>query len=145
MEEEKIKNAGKVLYMTGYSDDSNETVVYALDMPVSVAVHIEMDGSVLIQFRERQEHGHWRTVCQTGVVPDIAPPADFANLKNELDLDENIAKTVAGWVTIFMREGTFCTDSSKMTFVSFFDLRDIADRLQKNLEEVYEKYKKSGC
>lgn len=142
MTEEKIKNVGNVLYITGYGNDSNETTVYALTMPVNITAHIDIDGSALVQFKGKQDDGLWQTVCQTGVVPDVEPPSDFEKVKKELE--EAVAKTVAGWITVYMRDGIFCTDKGKMTFSCQFDLRDVMVRLQKNLEEVYAKYKGGG-
>lgn len=139
--DDKITN-NKVLYISGYGNDSNETVVYALTMPVCIIAHVDDDGTAAIEFWEKTGIDEEQLVCRTNIIPDVEPPADFAELKYKLDLDGNVAKTVAGWVSIFMREGIFCTDSCKETFVHFFDLRDIAARLEKNLEEVYEKYKK---
>ena len=138
--EQKTEN-GKILYISAYGNDENETIVYALNMPVSVSTFIGDDGSASIEFREKTERDNWRLVCQTGVIPDVEPPTRFSALKHEKGLEESVSKTVAGWITIFMRDGVFCTDSKKQTFVYNFDLRDIAERLQKNLEEVYQRYK----
>lgn len=141
MKEDKTINDGKVLYISGYGEDSNETVVYALNMPVSVTVHIENNGSGIVEFREKTEKDNWKLVCQTGFIPDATPPVRMGDFDKDYNLEDNISKTVAGWITVFMRDGVFCTDSKKQTFVYSFDLRDIAERLQKNLEEVYQRYK----
>lgn len=137
--EQKIEN-GKILYISGYGRSENETIVYALTMPVSVTTIIDDDGSAWVEFREKTEQDNWQVVCQTGVIPDVAPPARWNELKHEKDVENAISKTVAGWISIFMRDGVFCTDAQKLTFLSSFDLRDVAKRLQKDLEELYRKY-----
>lgn len=138
--EQKIEN-GKILYISGYGRSENETIVYALTMPVSVTTIIDDDGSAWVEFREKTEQDNWQVVCQTGIIPDVAPPARWNELKHEKDVENAISKTVAGWISIFMRDGLFCTDGEKQTFVSFLDLRDIAERLRKNIDDVYNKYR----
>lgn len=144
MEKSQSLETGKILYISEYGADSNETILHAVNMPVIIRVYLDKDGTVLLEFCEKTDGDGVRFVCQTNVVPSVAPPVRLRDLDYEISLEENIAKTVAGWIAIYMRDGVFCTDSNKETFVRSFDLRDIADRLQKNLEEVYEKYKKSG-
>ena len=65
------------------------------------------------------------------------------DFEKDYSLEDNIGKTVAGWISIYMRDGVFCTDSKKLTFVSYLDLRDIAARVEKNLEDVYNKYRET--
>ena len=77
MKEDKTINDGKVLYISGYGEDSNETVVYALNMPVSVTVHLENNGSGIVEFREKTEKDNWKLVCQTGFIPDATQPVDI--------------------------------------------------------------------
>lgn len=141
MDNEQRTGNGKILYISEYGNDENETIVHALDMPVSVTTFIGDDGSACIEFREKTELENWRLVCQTGVIPDVEPPVQFDRLKKEKGIEEAVSKTVAGWISIFMRDGEFCTDPEKLTFVHTFDLRDVAVRVQKNLEEVYQKYR----
>ena len=64
MKEDKTINDGKVLYISGYGEDSNETVVYALNMPVSVTVYIDNNGSGIVEFKgevfsQRRTEHHW--------------------------------------------------------------------------------------
>lgn len=141
MNNEKKNNDGKVLYISGYGEDSNESVVYALNMPVSVTVHLENNGSGIVEFREKTEKDNWKLICQTGFIPDATPPVRMSDFEKDYNLEENIAKTVAEWISVYMRTGMFCTDSKKLTFLSCFDLRDIAARLEKNMEDVYNKYR----
>lgn len=143
MKEDKTINDGKVLYISGYGLDSNETVVYALNMPVSVTVCLENNGSGIVEFREKTEKDNWKLVCQTGFIPDATPPVRMNDFEKDYNLEDNIAKTVAEWISVYMRDGVFCTDSKKLTFVSCLDLRDIAARLEKNMEDVYNKYREA--
>lgn len=135
----EIKDGGKTLYVSGYGDDENETVVYALNMPVTVRVTIEEDGVLVVAFYEYAPDNS-RFVCQTYVVPDVAPPTRLDMLVRDKSLDDTIARTVAGWVAVYMRDGVFCTDSRKETFVRNFDLRDVAERLADNMNDVYSKF-----
>ncbi|MBQ8189298.1 MAG: hypothetical protein IJZ44_05930 [Lachnospiraceae bacterium] len=143
MKEDKTINDGKVLYISGYGEDSNETVVYALNMPVSVTVYIDNNGSGIVEFKEKTEKDNWKHVCQTGFIPNATPPVRMIDFEKDYSLEDNIGKTVAGWISIYMRDGVFCTDSKKETFVSYLDLRDIAARVEKNLEDVYNKYRET--
>ena len=129
-----------VLYMSGYGDDSMETVVYSLRMPVRVTAYVYEDGNAMVEFSEKCGGGQ-RVVCQTTVVPDVEPPHRLCQLVADKNLDDNIAKTVAGWIAIYMRDGVFCTDSCKGTFVHQLDLRDVAYRLQDNLNDVYNRFR----
>lgn len=106
-------------------------------MPVSVKVYIDYNGSGRIELREKIGPDNWKCVCQTGFISNVEVPVQFKELKSVMNLEETVAKTVAGWISIYMRDGTFCTNSNKLTFVSFLDLRDIASRIEKNLEDVY--------
>ena len=110
-------------------------------MPVSVTVYIENNGSGIVEFREKTEKDNWKLVCQTGFIPDATPPVRMSDFEKDYNLEDNIAKTVAEWISVYMRDGVFCTDSKKPTFVSCLDLRDIAARLEKNMEDVYNKYR----
>lgn len=139
MKEDKIINDGKVLYLSGCGEYSNETVVYALNMPVSVTIYIDNNGGA-IEFREKTEKDNWRYVCGVRFSAGNGTLVRMTDFKKDYSLEDNMAKTVAGWVSIYMREGVFFTDSKKLTFVSQLDLRDIAARVEKNLEDVYEKY-----
>lgn len=109
-------------------------------MPVSVTVYIDDNGKGCVEFREKTDQDNWRCVCQTGFIPNVEVPVQFKELKSQKNLEETVAKTVAGWISIYMRDGTFCTNSNKLTFVSFLDLRDIASRIEKNLEDVYNSF-----
>jgi len=142
MNEENKKNNGKVLYISGYGDDENETILHALTMPVTIAAFIHHNGHGTIEFYETAEDdGVDLPVCQTGFIPEATPPVRMTELVKDLFLEENISKTVAGWIAIYMRDGVFCTDSEKQTFVSNLDLRDIAERIERNLDNVYNKYR----
>ena len=143
MDKEKKINDGKVLYISGYGDDENETVVYALNMPVSVTVYIDNNGSGIVEFREKTEKDNWQLVCQTGFIPGATPPVRMRDFEKDYNLEDNLAKTVAEWISIYMRDGVFCTDKKQLTFVSFLDLRDIRERLEKNMDDVYNKYRKN--
>ena len=140
MDKEKTNN-GKILYISGYGNDDNETALYALTMPVTVAAFIDHNGQGTIEFYEATESEVQLAVCQTGFIPNATPPSRMEEMSRDLCLEENISKTVAGWISIFMRDGIFCTDSEKLTFVSGLDLRDIAARLEKNMDDVYNKYR----
>lgn len=136
---QEIQSDGKVLYISGYGDNENETIVYALNMPVSIRATIEEDGNLHITFYEYTPDKP-KFVCHTYVVPDVIPPAELDKLVCDKSLDDAFAKTVGGWIAIYMRDGVFCTDSKKETFVRSFDLRDIAERLSCNLNDIYNKY-----
>ena len=136
---EKEKDS-QILYITGYGNDDNETVVYALNMPVNVRAEIEEDGTLNVAFYEYTPDKS-NFVCQTHVVPDAAPPTRLADLVRDKSLDEALARTVGGWIAVYMRDGVFCTDACAMTFMQSFDLRDIAERLEKNMNDVYNKYR----
>lgn len=140
MDNEKTINNGKILYLSGFGDDSNETVTYALSMPILVTTYIDDDGSGIIEFGEKMEKDNWRLVCQTGFIPDVVPPAPVKQLKQKYDLEDNISKNISGWISVFMREGIFYTDAKKGTSVNFLDLRDIAARVEKEVAEVYSQY-----
>ena len=142
MDKEKI-NDGKILYISGYGDDENQTILYALTMPVTIQVFIDHNGEGTIEFYGKEKCEVELPTCQTGFIPNTTPPSRVLELEKDLHLEDNIAKTVASWISIFMRDGIFCTDSEKQTFVSFLDLRDIAARLEKNLEDIYNKYREA--
>ena len=141
MDNSQSSETGKVLYISEYGEDSNETVLHAIALPVIIRVYLDKDGTVLLEFCEKTDGDGVRFVCQTNVVPSVAPPVRLRDLNYEISLEENIAKTVTGWIAIYMRDGVFCTDSKKETFVRAFDLRDVAERLQNNLDDIYNKYR----
>lgn len=141
MDNSQSSKTGKVLYISGFGTDSNETVLYAITFPVAIRTYLDKDGTVLLEFREKTETDGEKLVCQTNVVPSVSPPARLKDLDSDIWLEDNIAKTVAGWIAIYMRDGVFCTDSKKETFVRAFDLRDVAERLQNNLDDIYNKYR----
>lgn len=140
MDTKKTPDSDKILYITGYGDDENETIVYALTMPVSVRATIEKDGSLHVSFYEYTPDKP-QFVCHTYAVPDATPPTKLDKLVCDKSLGENVAKTVAGWIATYMRDGVFCTDSKKETFLRMFDLRDVAERLAANMTDVYNKYR----
>ena len=142
MNNEKKNKDGKILYISGCGDDDNETVLYALTMPVTVAAFIDHNGQGSIEFYEAAKEDEVQLpVCQTRFIPNTTPPLRMNEMSKDLCLEKNISKTVASWISIFMRDGIFCTDSKVLSFVSHFDLRDIAERLGKNMEDVYNKYR----
>ena len=141
MDNSQSLETGKILYISEYGEDSNKTVLHAIALPVIIRVFLDKDGTVLLEFCEKTDGDSVRFVCQTNVVPSVAPPVRLRELSCEISLEENIAKTVAGWIAIYMRDGVFCTDSNKETFVRSFDLRDVAERLNNNLVDIYNKYR----
>lgn len=141
MDNSQSSETGKVLYISGFGTDSNETVLHAITLPVAIRTYLDKDGTVLLEFCEKTGVDGVRFVCQTNIVPSVAPPVRLRDLSYEINLEENIAKTVAGWIAIYMRGGVFCIDSKKETFVRIFDLRDVAERLQNNLDDIYNKYR----
>ena len=95
MDNKKTINNGKILYLSGFGDDSNETVTYALSMPILVTTYIDDDGSGIIEFGEKTEKDNWRLVCQTGFIPDVVPPAPVKQLKQKYDLEDNISQNIS--------------------------------------------------
>lgn len=140
MDNEQITRYENILYISEYGNDENETIIHALTMPVSVTVYIDDNGKGCVEFREKTDQDNWRCVCQTGFIHNVEVPVQFKELKLQKNLEETVAKTVATWISIYIRNGIFCTDSKKQTFVSYLDLRDIASRIEKNLEDVYNSF-----
>ena len=141
MEKSQSLETGKILYISEYGTDSNETILHAVNMPVTIAAYLDDDGTLDINLHEKTATSGQRLVCRTTVVPSVPPPAKLKDLERDKCLEDNIAKTVAGWIAIYMRDGVFCIDSKKETFVRIFDLRDVAERLQNNLDDIYNKYR----
>ena len=141
MEKSQSLETGKILYISEYGADSNETILHAVNMPVIIAAYLDDDGTLDINLHEKTVTSGQRLVCRTTVVPSVPPPARLKDLERDKCLEDNIAKTVSGWISIFMRDGVFCTDSRKETFLQSLDLRDIAERLRHNLDDVYNRYR----
>ena len=138
MEEKQIQVP--YLYITEQGKEDNETIVRALKLPVSVIAHINENGTARVELRESLENDKSRFVCEFQATPTVKIPENLLLGAEEMKIEKVISIAVSGWIAIFLRDGVFCTDSKKETFVHSFDLRDVSKRLSKNLDEVYSKF-----
>lgn len=141
MEEKTDKN--QYLYITEEGVDDNESIVRALRLPVCVIANIDGKGVACIELRESQEPGKFRFATDFEVFPNSPVPQDINYLVDELQIEKAISIAVSEWITIYLRDGVFCTDSKKETLIRSFDLRDVSKRLSRKLDEIYTKYHKN--
>lgn len=137
--EEKQKQV-PYLYITEQGKKDNETIVRALKLPVSVIVHINENGAACVELKESLENDKSKFVCEFQAMPTVKIPGNLLLVAEKMKIEKVISIAVSGWIAIFLRDGVFCTDSKKETFVHSFDLRDVSKRLSENLDDVYSKF-----
>lgn len=137
---EEKKEQSPYLYITEAGVDDNETIVRALRLPVCVIANINSKGVACVELRETSDQGKFRFATDFEAFPSMPVPQDINRLVDEMEIEKNISIAVSGWISIFLRDGIFCTDKKNQTFISSFDLREVGKRVSQNLDDVYTKY-----